>query len=243
MRALAAAALLTLTGLPVSAQQAIQRSFTLHGQVLDYHSDMPVALAEVEIPELKRRVLADSAGRFRFTDLPEGTYTFVVARIGYAASSEASTVRDGNYLQVRLLPNPIVLEGLTALGDRFEGRMNSVGFAGYARSRDALARSTASSVAQFLSDHFQVSLAPCTPSSNEKNCLRLRGRARSVTVYLDDVLLPGGVTMLASYRPNDLYRVEVYPALGLIHLYTPHFVEWAAEHGIRPKPICLVCGR
>jgi hypothetical protein len=48
-------------------------------------------------------------------------------------------------------------------------------------------------------------------------------------VYIDEALLVGGLLQLETYRPHELYLVEVYSSGSEIRAYTHHFVERMAR--------------
>ena len=68
---------------------------TVTGQVTDAASKLPVPRATVQIAGLRLGVTSDENGHYRITGVPPGSDTVVVHRIGYAASSRAVTVADG----------------------------------------------------------------------------------------------------------------------------------------------------
>ncbi len=68
---------------------------TLTGQVTDAASRLPVTRATVQIAGMRLGVTTDENGRYRIPDVPAGSDTIIVHRIGYAASNRAITVADG----------------------------------------------------------------------------------------------------------------------------------------------------
>ncbi|MQA90835.1 MAG: TonB-dependent receptor plug domain-containing protein, partial [Gemmatimonas sp.] len=65
---------------------------TVAGRVLDSETLQPLAAAQVSIAELNIGVLTQQNGRFILTNVPAGSHTVNVQRIGYRAASEAVTV-------------------------------------------------------------------------------------------------------------------------------------------------------
>jgi hypothetical protein len=68
---------------------------TVSGTVVDNSGVRPLQGAEVRIDTLGRVTQADAEGRFRFTNLPAGTYTVSVSFTGAAAQSQDVAVVDG----------------------------------------------------------------------------------------------------------------------------------------------------
>lgn len=238
LRAAPLVLLLLLPGALVAQAADGARRFTLAGQVLDYASGHPVAGALVTLRESGRRAIADEEGRFVFRDLREGGHTFVTGRLGYVENAEWSEVHEGDRLVVALLPRPIELEGVTALADVFRRRRLTVGFQSYAADRAQLLSSTASSTTEFLADRFQVRRVDCP---GEGMCMLVRGYPRDMRVYWDGAPIPGGVSMLDHFPPGELYQVELYPALGQIHVFTHAYVDWLLRHGRPLPPLCIAC--
>lgn len=69
---------------PMTAAAA-QRNMTgvLLGRVVDANSGTPLPGVELYIPSKDRRVTADSAGNYRFSELPGGVYAVQIRRLGY----------------------------------------------------------------------------------------------------------------------------------------------------------------
>lgn len=84
-------------------------AFTLSGTVTD-SAGAPIAEAKIVVQEANRSTLTDAAGRFRLTDVPEGTYGVSVAAIGFRPRVYRLTVRGRDaVLEARLLPSLVEL--------------------------------------------------------------------------------------------------------------------------------------
>src|SRR5690606_35490950 len=68
---------------------------TITGQVTDAQTAQPLASAQVSISELSIGVLTQQNGRFVLVNVPAGTHTINVQRIGYRSATEAVTVTEG----------------------------------------------------------------------------------------------------------------------------------------------------
>lgn len=127
--------------------------------------------------------------------------------------------------------------------ERLASRRRSLGHTVRAYGRQELLLSAAPTLESFLRSRTGTLLVPCPFSSQEeRKCVILRGaRPMNLRVFVDDVFLPGGAEWLASFGPEDIYHVEVYPSLGMVRLYTPSFIEMLARSGRSLPPICIVC--
>jgi outer membrane receptor protein involved in Fe transport len=74
------AALLLILNVSPSPAHAAE---TITGHVTD-EAGQPVAGAEIVISELRRETTSDADGSFQFADVPQGDYTLVIRRAGYA---------------------------------------------------------------------------------------------------------------------------------------------------------------
>ncbi|MEX2581647.1 MAG: TonB-dependent receptor [Gemmatimonadota bacterium] len=86
-----------------------QEGGTITGRVTDAQSLQPLSSAQVSIPELGVGALTQQNGRFILVNVPAGTRTVTVQRIGYRPATEAVTVVAG---QSVTLDFPITEEAL-----------------------------------------------------------------------------------------------------------------------------------
>jgi hypothetical protein len=77
----------------VGQPSAAQSSATIAGRVVSRASTAPITGAEVLLAPGNRRLLSDSAGRFRFDQVTPGNVTLIVRLIGF--------IPDSNFLEVR----------------------------------------------------------------------------------------------------------------------------------------------
>jgi hypothetical protein len=65
------------------------------GQITDAQAGAPIAATQVFITSLDRGALSRQDGRYMIMNVPPGTYTLTIARIGYRTTHERITVGGG----------------------------------------------------------------------------------------------------------------------------------------------------
>lgn len=90
---------------------------TIEGLVVD-SQDMPLANANVFIPQLERGASTDSDGKFIINQLTGGTYKVAVQYIGYRPETKNVTITAGStsHVQFTMLPSPIASEPIVITG-------------------------------------------------------------------------------------------------------------------------------
>lgn len=90
----------------------------LVGTLTDAESGAPVPSAQLRLRELGREELSHGDGSFHFERVPEGTYTLVVERIGYARLQQTVEILDGQTVRVdlELTPSAIRIGGVVVTG-------------------------------------------------------------------------------------------------------------------------------
>jgi Carboxypeptidase regulatory-like domain len=86
------------------------RAQNVRGRVLD-SAKQPLNLAEVRLLPLGRQVVTSGAGTFDFEDVPPGSYTLQVRRLGFTAVTRSITVPlPTGTLTVAMRPVPVELD-------------------------------------------------------------------------------------------------------------------------------------
>ncbi|MGH7447510.1 MAG: TonB-dependent receptor, partial [Longimicrobiales bacterium] len=106
----AAAVSLVLSTGSAHAAASLDAAAMLHGRVIDAATDEPVANATVRLRESGRRDDSHADGSFHFTDIPAGTYTVVVERLGYAPLERRITIEEEQVAQLVLELTPSALQ-------------------------------------------------------------------------------------------------------------------------------------
>ena len=250
---LATAAITTaLLALPLSAQAP---SGGAAGKVVDARSETPLAGALVEVEGTRHAALTDEAGRFSLR-LPPGQYRAYIRHPLYKPTSEGWWVGDGTLsITVALEPNVVELAPVAATADRDSWSLadriplggGEGGEAPTVFGEAELGQSGSLSAADFVLSRLSLIKVPCQPQQvlpmargpvdSIDECVRIRGSVRRVCVAMDEAALPGGLSVLSSYRPRDLARVAAFRGGEFVMIYTKSFVYNVKWHEWRPVPI------
>lgn len=236
-------AALALGTAPAAAQQSVASPdsagppFILSGEVVDAVNERPVIAAAVKFPELARMALTGVDGRFSLDDFPSGTWEVEVRQLGYHASVSRVALSEGAGLFVRLSPDPIALEGLRvhSRAERLLARRRRffpyrvVNF-GAADFRDAVNPSPAA----VLRRNGRVPVFTCTSTGrdgvpDDYVCTTSRDGPTPISVYLDELPLPGGLAFLEGLDHRDIHSMDLlaYPRGGPeLRIYSVGFVRW-----------------
>jgi hypothetical protein len=223
---LAAAALLLLP-----AALAAQARSTVRGRVVEVATGSPVAGAYVAIPELRKRAYTDRTGTFTLTDVPAGAQRLEVRQIGFQASEQSLAVPSADSLTVRLTPDPVTLQGITAQVDRLEFRRVHATLASATFNAQQMATFGHPNPVDFLRNVANLRLAPCNGSDlyggafARGECVRSRGGMERVQLVLDEHVERGGIDMLNAMPLQEIYRIEVYEGGALLFVYTKQFMQ------------------
>ena len=204
------------------------------GVVVDAATGAPLAGAYVSVEASDWQSLTTDTGRFLLCEIGAGPHFFTAERLGYktlAARVEASA--SGDPIRVRMQADPILLEGLEVVLDRFERRRRSVGTSVRSYDEEELASSSYWSVADFLDSRPGIMAVPC----GIQTCVYSRGARTQPQVYLDEMPLFGGWVGLVSIPASQLYMVEVYGRGRHIRAYSHAFMQRASKIRLTPMPI------
>ncbi len=225
------------------------------GFVTDAGTELPLSSVLVSVETSNRASLTTDNGRFLLCDTSHGERVLTASRLGY------DTLRiliepnpPATPLRLRLEPNPIILEGLEIVTDRFQRRRRAASVRVRTYDQEALARSNYGSAADFVDFQAGVVTVAC-PVENSVSystnrlmlrvdrmgvattCVYDRGRIVSPGVYLDESPLLGGWTALKSVPTSQLYLVEVCGRGTQIRAYTHGFMERAARTRLSLLPL------
>jgi len=208
------------------------------GTVRDASTGAPLAQAMVSFEARDWGIFTDDNGRFRLEagDMRRGT--LLVEHLGYRTRRIPVEVEDGTGpVEVGLEPDPVLLEGLEVVTDRFQRRRNATATSVRAYGVRDLARSLHTRATDFLQGRAGVPIVNCPFHFVRFNCALVRGRTTNPSVYIDEAPAIGGLDELDFYLPGDLYLIEIYGHGRHIRAYTHHFMERAAKRRLQPIPI------
>jgi hypothetical protein len=213
------------------AQAGAPAEVEVSGRVVDAATQAPIMGAVVELRDMRRKAVSDSAGRFVLQRVPRGTHQWVISRIGYAAWEESAEVVDeGDEFTIALLARPEVLEGITVVASQLTHRREGSGMAVRAVEGNTLRFSAAPSVFALVHDRLGVAGVPCgEQNAGSHSCAWIRGELTPVTVYVDEQRAPGGLEDLNNYVPQELFAVESYAGGRMIRVITVPFAERIAR--------------
>ncbi|HEU4589176.1 MAG TPA: SusC/RagA family TonB-linked outer membrane protein [Gemmatimonadales bacterium] len=173
---------------------------SVSGRVTEAKTGQPIAQAEVLLPQARRQTTTGDDGRYRFGDVPPGTYTVAVRRIGYAAATRSVTVGDGEEVVVDLALTPVAtrLEEVvtTATGDQRRVELGNV--IGEVAMDSLVGAAPVRSLADAIGARVPgVQLSQNTGYSGESPRIRIRGIS-SATLSRDPLVIVDGVRVEAS---------------------------------------------
>jgi hypothetical protein len=253
-----ASALVPMVPGPASGQEAEGPpddpvSFT--GRVIDVSTGLPLQGAWVGLEGASQGTITNERGLFLLPGIPPGPRVFSFEMLGYATlnlTADAAVNRDAT---VSLVPDPVLLEGIEVVADRFESRRRGVASSVETIPRNRLLNATAPDVLEFLKYRYGIRRVPCTgPRSWDRTlglpgrasvinatitseCAWVRGKPTAVTVCIDERPMAGGIDFLTNYPLEDLYLMEIYGGGGQIRLYTNRFMELAGRTRLNPTPL------
>jgi len=222
---------------PVDAQQKpVCKDDAAHivGLVIDGSTEAPLEGAYVSVAASDWGSLTTDDGRYLLCEIGSGTHVVTAERLGYETLIVAIEANaSGSPVQLRMRPDPILLEGLEIVTNRFERRRRASAHIVRAYDQEELASSPYWTAADFVDSRPGVFTTPC----GINRCIYSRGSVVEPTVYLDEFPLIGGWIQLESLPTSQLYMIEVYRRGTHIRAYTHGFMERAAKIRLAPLPI------
>ena len=88
-----------------------ERAGSVEGIITDIETGEPVAYAYLHLEEINRATTADRNGRFRMGNIPEGAYTLLVHRLGYASKSYPFVIKSDESTVLEIELRQTILRG------------------------------------------------------------------------------------------------------------------------------------
>jgi len=223
----------------IRAQERQNQGIALVGRVLDAATGTPLSGAFVHLEGEDWGVLTDEDGRFSLPRVPRGLLSVAVEQLGYVDLVRTTEFREGaEPLVLALEPDPLLLEGIEVVTDRFERRRRALAIPSQAYDREDLLASADFDVLEFVASRSLLRPVRCGSLSVDGICAYVRGSIRPISVYVDEAPLIGGLDYLQMIQPHELHRVEVYRSGTHIRVYTEAFMERAGR--IRFTPLAVL---
>ncbi len=230
---------------PARSQEPDTATFTLSGEILDAWTGSALVAAVIKIPPLRRFALTDVHGRFRLPDIPPGTWDIVVEQLGYHTVDGSATVTRGNGLIVRLIPDPVEMEGfrVRSFGQQLLGRRRQrFPFRVTTISEATIRRSINGDLAHIFRMNARSAVTTCPTEEGEVGwgafgCIARRGKLRRIGVFLDEAPLPEGMVQLSAFPASDVHSMDWIPATAQLRVYTKWFVKHLDRGNTRLAPL------
>lgn len=236
----------TATGSAAQDATGTPNHATFRGVVVDAVSGRAISGALVVIDDERRAVLTDEDGLFDFGLIEGGPLTLTARRYGYLMQGMDVVVPRNGTLDVEfpLPPEAVLVDGLEVVAERLQtmdqrlrSRRRALATSARGYEQDALVRTAARDFMEFLERDASLHLVPCGGRSFGQQCVWRRGRPVQPRVYVDELPILGGLDLLPTYQPYDMYLVEVFANGAEIRAYTHQFMERMARRTVALVPI------
>lgn len=95
-------------------------SFVLSGSIKDKDTNEPVSFAYIHLEELNRTAASDIDGLFELKNVPEGSYTLSIHRIGYKTQKRKIEISADLELSIKLTQTLLTTETIEVIGKNNE---------------------------------------------------------------------------------------------------------------------------
>jgi hypothetical protein len=238
--AFAAALLSVASGAPALAQGT--GAVLLRGQLLDADTHAPVAGAFIALDQQSMGVLTDSAGAFVLPVGVADAYPIRVRQLGYRELNltvSAESAQKPFFLQ--LFPDPVKIEGLKVLVERFEDRRRGPFGTVDVLEQDVLLKAPGGTAVDLIRRELPF-LRNCD-SQTEQLCVNQMGQIQPLVVCVDGHRVNEMMAELEHVDPRGLYMVEVFRRAGQVHIYTRGYVDRLLATGAELPPLSFGCGQ
>lgn len=210
---------------------------TVRGMVVDASTGEPMPTTVVRMAHPERSVMTGPDGRFSLSHVPVGSRTLAFEQIGYTRLTVTREFGpERTPIVVELEPQPVVLEGLDVMVDRFQARRQATGVSvRLLRADDFLSQPV--DLFRAIRGRAGLGLIGCTPPGGMSTwCILNRGSYVVPSVWVDDRRAMG-IEELELYRTDDVYAVEIYQAGRAIRVYTRQYMQKVAMSPRAVQPV------
>lgn len=202
--------------LPLRAAVGQPATGAIAGSVRD-SVGAPVAAAEMTVDGVARRAITDTAGRFRFEQVPAGQRIVAVRRIGFRRAQLSVIVEAERTAEARVVLGRLVqqLDAVVVEAPRGRRARHLAGFyerrrlgAGRFLTQERIDERQALSLPELLSSELPGVRIVSTRYVNQG--IRLRGLSCPPLVWLDGSPAPAAEFDLSAIQPSTVSAIEVY---------------------------------
>tara|TARA_R100001143_G_scaffold63581_1_gene72417 strand:+ start:23114 stop:25366 length:2253 start_codon:yes stop_codon:yes gene_type:complete len=128
-------------------------SGSVSGHITDSETGDPIPFAYVHLEEINRFTNTDREGYFRIQNIPAGSYSLVIHRLGYAGKSVTFTVTDDtdSELEIQLRPTMLTGQSIEVVADAENPRGANLEHASIKLTGSSLRRNLGSTLSETLS--------------------------------------------------------------------------------------------
>ncbi|HET8864658.1 MAG TPA: TonB-dependent receptor, partial [Gracilimonas sp.] len=202
--------LVSITGnIPALGQD---NSFTISGQVVNSETSEGISFAYLHIEELNRTSTTDVDGNFELLNIPTGTFTLTIHRIGFRTQSRIITIEENLAdFKIQLSPTVLSTQSIEVVGEKDELDGSGLEHASKNVFGNELRRNLGSTLSQTLSnlpgfDQRTNGSAPGRPV--------IRGLGGERVVILQDGMSTGDISAQSSDHavttdPSSADEIEI----------------------------------
>jgi hypothetical protein len=169
-------------------------------------------------------------------------YVLQVRQLGYrdrVLTVDGDAAREA--LVLRLDPDPVEIEGLTVLAERFRDRRRGPFGAVDVLGREDLLRAPDGATSDLIRRVVPFA-RPCGGENDNNLCVNMQGRIEPLVICMDDRRIAEGGVELEHLDPRGLYMVEVFRRGGQVRIYSRGYVERLLASGGELSPLSFGCG-
>lgn len=213
----------------VAAQEETQ---DVRGTVVDAVTGDPIAGAFVQDLASGRGVFADEEGRFRLPDELDGREGVSARQVGYRdVRVDPEWIDPEVELTIQLDPDPVALEEITVLRDRFEDRRRRSPQSVRVYDQEDLAAHSGNALDFIVSRSHRVVRSCGADFFPAMVCVRDRRDRYPLQVTVDEFSRSWDAERLRTLPLSELYMVEIYGGGRQVRAYTRHWMDRLAQGG------------